>query len=461
MKTSKFRAILSCLLPCLITWCLVTRANAQQKPAAALLHPESYHHYFTEFAEQEQRVSEGPTGSSRGRGLSRIFPGSMSRTRIWSKSTTSAGTPFKSTSDHTPDGFIIDEFLDDVPWAGKYNSIDAAAADHLKEARWLRDPAYADQYARFWFSPDGEPRRYSFAAADAIYSVYLANGDKGLVTGLLPALVSNYEAWEKTHQDPNGLFWQIDDRDGMEDSIGGSGYRPTINSYMYGDAVAISRIAALSGDKALSEQYATKAEKLRPLMEDRLWDPDAEFYETVPRESGATWVGVREEIGYVPWYFDLPHADHVVAWKQLTDPQGFLAKYGPTTAERRSPRFRFEYPHECLWNGPSWPFATTQTLVALANLLNGAPQNNHWAEENTGTYSLPTCAPSISGPRLAKSYRGSTKTSTPIRASGSRAPYSRRRSSRRPIVGATTIIPDLPIWLLPGCLDCAPARGMH
>ena len=34
----------------------------------------------------------------------------------------------------------------------------------------------------------------------------------------------------------NGLFYQIDDRDGMEFSAGGSGARPTINSYMYGDA---------------------------------------------------------------------------------------------------------------------------------------------------------------------------------------------------------------------------------
>jgi hypothetical protein len=31
--------------------------------------------------------------------------------------------------------------------------------------------------------------------------------------------------------------------------------------------------------------------------------------------------------------------------------------------------------HDCLWNGPSWPFATTQTLVALANLLNDYRQD--------------------------------------------------------------------------------------
>ena len=27
------------------------------------------------------------------------------------------------------------------------------------------------------------------------------------------------------------------------------------------------------------------------------------------------------------------------------------------------------YRHECWWNGPSWPFATSQTLTALGNLL--------------------------------------------------------------------------------------------
>jgi len=30
----------------------------------------------------------------------------------------------------------------------------------------------------------------------------------------------------------------------------------------------------------------------------------------------------------------------------------------------------FSYPHKRLWIGPVWPYATTQTLVGLANLLN-------------------------------------------------------------------------------------------
>jgi len=344
------------------------RAAAQEPSVRNLLSPDSYHHYFTEFARQEQEflndhpADQWPWAEKNIPWLD-VPDSEMQRIYYF------RWFSFQKHVRHTPDGYIIDEFLPDVSWAGKFNSIDCAAEDHLKEARWLRDRQFAEDDARFWFSPDGEPRRYSFAAADSVYAVYLANGDQGLATGLLPALVNNYEAWEKTHQDPNGLFWQIDDRDGMEDSIGGSGYRPTINSYMYGDAVAIAKIASLNGDDSVSRQYEKKASDLRALIDQRLWNPHDQFYETVPRGSDTTWVGVRELVGYVPWYYHVPSADDAVAWKQLTDARGFAGRYGPTTAERRSPRFRFEFPHECLWNGPSWPFATTQTLVALANLL--------------------------------------------------------------------------------------------
>jgi hypothetical protein len=74
---------------------------------------------------------------------------------------------------------------------------------------------------------------------------------------------------------------------------------------------------------------------------------------------------------------ELPPAGrgYEVAWKQLMDPQGFYAPFGPTTAEQRHPGFKISYEgHECQWNGPSWPFATAQTLTALANVLNDYPQ---------------------------------------------------------------------------------------
>ena len=199
----------------------------------------------------------------------------------------------------TFDGYVITEFLPDVPWAKKYNTISCAAGHHLYEGRWIRDPQYLDQYSTFWFRRGGKPRDYSFWAADAIYARFLANGDKALVVDLLSDLVRNYEAWETTNYSPDvGLFHQIDDRDGMEFSISGSGYRPTINSYLYGDAIAIARIASLAAKPDLAERFRDKAARLKTALKSKLWDPQAKFFKTSP--DGHSLADVRELIGYVP-----------------------------------------------------------------------------------------------------------------------------------------------------------------
>ncbi len=284
----------------------------------------------------------------------------------------------------TPDGFVVTEFLPNVPWSGKHNTISCPAGHHFYEGRWLHTPKYLNDYALFWFRGGGNPRLYSFWAADAIYARYLVNHDKEFLVGLLDELVENYQAWEKgwkrgklnigLHE--NGLFVQIDDRDGMEMSIGGHGYRPTINSYMYGDTIAIAEIVELAGKNDVAQTFQAKAAKIKKLVQARLWDRQATFFKTLPQGEDKTLVDVRELHGYTPWYFSLPDAGHEQAWAQLMDPKGFYAPFGPTTAEQCHPRFAVSYQgHECQWNGPSWPFATTQTLVALANLLNNYEQD--------------------------------------------------------------------------------------
>jgi len=276
----------------------------------------------------------------------------------------------------TPAGFIVDEFLPNVGWAGKFNSINCAAGHHLYEGRWLADPKYLDDYTRFWFHGGGDPRRYSFWVADSIWARMQVTGDDRIAKELLPDLIRNYGEWEKAKLDPNGLFWQIDDRDGMEVSIGGSGYRATINSYMYGDALAIARIADRAGQKEVAERFRAKAVELKRLTEDKLWDPAAQFFKVLPRGENAKLSDARELHGYTPWYFNLPDADKSAAWKQIVDPQGFHAPFGPTTAEQRHPKFALSYAdHECQWNGPSWPFSTAITLTGMANLLNNYKQD--------------------------------------------------------------------------------------
>jgi hypothetical protein len=290
---------------------------------------------------------------------------------------------FRKHIKETPDGFVITEFLPKVSWSGKHNTISCPAGHHFREGRWIRERKYLDDYAVFWFRKGGEPRRYSFWAADSILQYAVVKGDFAVAIDLLPELIANYHAWEKAKREPDGLFWQIDDRDGMELSISGKdhsgkGKRPTINSYMYGDARAIAAIAERAGDKKTAADFTAKADQLQRLVVDKLWDADAGYFKVLPHGEQTTLVNVRELHGYTPWYFNLPPKGkgHEIAWKQLVDREGFMAPYGPTTAEQRHPDFAISYEgHECQWNGPSWPFATTVTLVALANVLNEYPQD--------------------------------------------------------------------------------------
>jgi hypothetical protein len=349
-------------------------AASNKSAGASVLTADSFQHYFADFARDEQEML-GSAPAVPWDWFAANIPWLDIPDKEMERIYYFRWYAFQKHLCKSDDGFLISEFLDSVSWSGKHNMIDAAAGHHIREARWLRNTDYVYDYTKFWFGPDGEPRRYSFWAADSVYQVYLATGDRNFAVSLLPALDNNYRSWEATHKDTNGLYWQSDDRDGMEDSISGSGYRPTINSYMYGDAVAISRIAELAGQNNLAERYRAKADRLRAVIEEHLWNPKDDFYETVSRKGADAWTGDRELIGYIPWYFDIPPPKHDIAWKLLFDPRGFAGQFGPTTAERRNRRFDFQVAHECLWNGPSWPFATTQTLVALANLLNGPQQD--------------------------------------------------------------------------------------
>ena len=275
----------------------------------------------------------------------------------------------------TPTGYVVTEFLPDVPWAGIYNTINCPAGHHFYEGRWLYDRKYLTDYARFWFTPEAEPRKYSFWAADSIFTLCKTWGDFTLCKELYGELKNNYAEWEKSNGRECGLFYQVDGRDGMEFSISGHGLRPTINSYMYADAAAISKIAKMLGKSDDERLFGNKAQKLKELINTRLWDEDAHFYKNLAEKDGFALCDVREEIGYVPWCFCIPEKRMSCAWKYLNDENHFAAPYGPTTAERCHPDFMKEFDHECLWNGPSWPFATSQTLTAMSNLLCNYEQN--------------------------------------------------------------------------------------
>lgn len=260
----------------------------------------------------------------------------------------------------------------------KDRTISSALGHVLMEGRWLRDQEPYDDYVQYWLrGAEGKPQphlhKYSQWVAYALYQRFLVTGDRdGLVT-LLGDLVADFRAWEQERGRPDGLFWQHDVWDAMEESISGGrrvkNVRPTISAYMFGNARAIAAIARLAGRRELAREFDTRADALRARFQEVLWNEELVFFGSVTEQLEP--IAVREAIGFIPWYFKLPEPGrgYERAWAQLTDPDGFRAPYGITTAERRHPEFRSHGVGTCEWDGAVWPFATSQTLTALANVL--------------------------------------------------------------------------------------------
>jgi Mannosylglycerate hydrolase MGH1-like glycoside hydrolase domain/Glycosyl hydrolase family 65, C-terminal domain len=283
---------------------------------------------------------------------------------------------FRKHIEQTPDGFVFSEFLT------RQQPVSSALGHQIVEGRWLHDQNYLDDYIHYWLRDENSRQqlhKYSQWLDAALWQRYLVTLDKKFLVSLLSDLVSDYRQWENEKELPDGLFWQFDVRDAMEESISGSrtvkNIRPTINSYMFANAQAIAHIAQLAGNKKIADEFSAKAAQLKKLVQENLWDESAKFFEV--RHPDGNFADVREEIGFIPWMFELPDDNNNFnsAWTQLTDTQGFLAPYGITTAERRSPFFRTHGYGHCEWDGAVWPFATSQTLDALANFLRDYKQS--------------------------------------------------------------------------------------
>lgn len=298
-------------------------------------------------------------------------------------------------------GYSFTEFIDRPFWSGAYGAISCPAGHQLYEARWLRQPRIARDYVRYWFrTPGAQPRNYSTWLADSAWALHQVHSDEAFVIDLLPDLVRNYEGWERRHFVPEvGLFWQTGHDDGMEFNInsrqthdilrGAPSYRPSFNAYMWADAVAIAKIARLAHQDEIANRFEQKAASLKAKVQELLWDSRRQFLFPAFRDDEehdghmikalsrtyetGQFAGDhhgRELIGYVPWQFNMLDAGqgYESAWASLMDPEAFFAPYGPSTVERHDPLFVLQKSC-CWWSGQSWPYATTQTLKAMANVL--------------------------------------------------------------------------------------------
>jgi hypothetical protein len=309
-----------------------------------------------------------------------------------------------------PRGYIVTEFLDDVGWARKpYQSLNDATAFHIHEGRWLKDARYVDDYISFMYS-GGNDRHFSEAIAAAAYNSYLANGDRAFAIKNLNSMKRIFQLWTNHYDPAKNLYFiepiadateytisSIDASGGRDGFLHGDSFRPTINSFMFANATAISKLAALAGDTNTAVAYAANAAAIRDSVETNLWNGGMQhFIDRYKADNQFVhywdFIRGRELAGFVPWAFELPGNDpkYNAAWKHLLSPAELAGPCGLRTVEPTYQYYMRQYRYatvdgkqlpECQWNGPSWPFDTTLVLLATANLLNDYTQDVVHAED--------------------------------------------------------------------------------
>ncbi len=300
-------------------------------------------------------------------------------------------------------GALVTEFLYDVPWAiYPTQSLNDATAFHIHEGRWLADPGPIDDYIDFMYTGGGNDRHFSESIADAVYANYLVRGDRQFVIKHLDTMQHIFHRWDDHYDFTKDLYFieplldateytiaSIDASGGRDGFQGGKAFRPTFNSFMYANAVAIGRIAAVAGDTVTATSFEHTAAAIRSNVESKLWNDGMQHFIDRYQTNNKfvhywDFIRGRELAGYAPWYYELPEHDpqYVASWHYLLSSDGFSGPHGLRTEEPSYQYYMKQYRYdkatgqpECQVNGPSWPFDTTFVLGGMANLLNDYPQN--------------------------------------------------------------------------------------
>lgn len=274
------------------------------------------------------------------------------------------------------------------------------------DARWMTDGAAArdalraltgcqDESGRFAVTAVDESRKvYAHYAGWALYQFFLLHGDRAFLREALPAFKEDarrvYESArrddalqvETTHaltgKEYQPSFWYFTD-ECFPASVrpARAGYTPLKrvdrSVYMYLNFTGLSRLCRLAGDPD-EAYFAREAGRLRRDILGKMWDPASRCFYDLHHETDEM-AFVKNIVAVYPLWAGITGPEHLPFFHYLLDPRYFALGSGFASCAADCPVFSpdggwrgdyFKGPHGCMWNGPSWPYATGIALDALA-----------------------------------------------------------------------------------------------
>jgi hypothetical protein len=289
-----------------------------------------------------------------------------------------------------------------------FSRLIAFSSPHIiAETRWLRDPRYAfgqvrnhvlnaDPEDRFFISAhiDKAEGEYNNWITQAAWQAWWVHPDdawlKDVVSAMADDVLGTLRRFDRdgdflptprnhwtTGMEFQPSFFYFSDYDNSEPDAPLE--RADFAAYLYGNARAVAEAYAYLGLPDEAERFDLIADQIRSSCLSKMWDAADRFLYAMHEEE-QTPAYTREIVGFYPFAFGLmpDETQYVSMLGSLTDPKHFWTAYPPATVSRECPAFTptiSAWPaaggrtHGCMWNGPTWPHATSVILDAAASAL--------------------------------------------------------------------------------------------
>jgi len=268
-----------------------------------------------------------------------------------------------------------------------------AMYDYQNSDGMIADCIYADSTENNWLNT--KPPLSGWA----IWEVYKKTGDKEFLVEMLPKLVKYHNWWYSKRDFNHNLLCGYGSSDqslvaakwesGMDNAIrfdsssmikiddnnwAFNQESVDLNSYLYSEKRYIAKMFEATGDKNRGHKWRKEAEKIRKLINEKMFDPETNFYYDINAETG-DFVKVMGAEGWAPLFNKVATYDiarKVINVMLKSDKFGSYIPFPVVSVSEKE--FSTGY-----WRGPVW---LDQTYFAIMSLY------NYGYEEEARKYTL-------------------------------------------------------------------------